>query len=90
MFLPNSVDFIFCLLFSFGKNRAKDKIKAFIESPDNKIALEIKFEKVKQNFFLPPSAETAHREKALSSLTNIVLLFIQAKLTEVNYSCMYF
>ena len=32
---------------------------------------------------MAPSKETAAREKALSSLANIVLLFVQAKLNEV-------
>jgi len=62
---------------------AKDKITAFIKSPDNKIAIDIRFEKLKKTFFMNPSPETVERERILSSLTNIVLLYIKAKLTEV-------
>ena len=68
------------------EKRAKDKIHAFLTNPENKIAIDIRFEKLKANFEMAPSKETAAREKALSSLANIVLLFVQAKLNEVLIS----
>ena len=60
--------------------KAKNKITAYIENPDNKLAIDMKFEALKREFFQPPTPENMEREKILSSLKNIVFLYLQAKL----------
>lgn len=60
--------------------KAKSRITAYIENKDNKLAIEMKFEQLKREFFQPPTPENVERERVLSFLKNIVFLYLQAKL----------
>ncbi len=60
--------------------KAKLRIDAYISNPENELAIEMKFNKLKREFFAPPSRENREREKALTSHKNIVFLFLEAKL----------
>jgi len=61
-------------------DRAKRKITAYCEDPSNVLAIEMRYERLKREFFAPPSPETAEREKILTSHKNIVFLYLDAKL----------
>ena len=60
--------------------KAHSRISAYIENKDNKLAIDLRFEQLKREFFQPPTPENKAREEALSSLKNIVFLYLQAKL----------
>jgi hypothetical protein len=60
--------------------KARSRITSYIENKENALAIEMKFELLKREFFQPPTPENAAREKLLSSLKNIVFLYVQAKL----------
>mmetsp|Transcript_21860 Transcript_21860/g.48872 ORF Transcript_21860/g.48872 Transcript_21860/m.48872 type:complete len:1042 (-) Transcript_21860:89-3214(-) len=60
--------------------RAKNRISAYIENKENRMAIDMKFDALKRDFFQPPTPENAAREGILSSLKNITFLYIQAKL----------
>jgi hypothetical protein len=64
--------------------KAKDRITGYIENPDNKLALELRFQQLKREFFANPTPETKEREKILSSYKNILFLYIEAKLLLEN------
>jgi hypothetical protein len=61
--------------------KTKDRIANYIENPDNKLAMELKFQQLKREFHANPSPETKERERVLSSYKNILFLYIEAKLT---------
>ena len=61
-------------------HKAKSRITAYIENKDNTLAIDMKFEQLKREFFQPPTPENTEREAVLSSLKNIVFLYLQAKL----------
>jgi hypothetical protein len=60
--------------------KAKNRIAAYIQNKDNTLAIDMKFEQLKREFFQPPTPENMEREAVLSSLKNIVFLYLQAKL----------
>lgn len=60
--------------------KAYNRITAYIENKENKLAIDMKFEQLKREFFQPPTPENMERERVLSSVKNIVFLFLQAKL----------
>lgn len=60
--------------------KARARITAYIENKDNKLAIEMKFEQLKRDFFQPPTPDNVEREQILSSVKNIVFLHLQAKL----------
>ena len=64
--------------------KAKMRIDAYIKDDYNKLAIEMKFEKLKREFFAPPSRENRAREIVLTSHKNIVFLFLDAKLRNDN------
>ncbi|MGL1475033.1 hypothetical protein ACSTIT_23580, partial [Vibrio parahaemolyticus] len=68
--------------------RAKDRITAYVENPDNKLAIDLKFQQLKREFFANPSPETRERERVLSSYKNILFLYIEAKLLLENKEIM--
>jgi len=59
---------------------------AFVNSPDNKLAMQMKFEKLKREFYAPPSVDNRAREEIIANPKNIVILYLanllkQRKLT---------
>lgn len=60
--------------------KTKDRTIAYIENPDNKLSIDLKFEQLKREFHANPTPETREREKMLSSYKNILFLFIDAQL----------
>ncbi len=60
------------------------RIDAYIADEYNQLAIQMKFEKLKREFFAPPSRENAAREIILTSHKNIVFLFLDAKLRNDN------
>lgn len=60
--------------------KAKNRIAAYVEEPGNKLAIEMRFERLKREFFEPPGPENKEREKILTSHKNIVFLYLDAKL----------
>eukprot|EP01040_Poterioochromonas_malhamensis_P005054 gene5054-5417_t len=68
--------------------KAKDRITAYIENPDNKLAIDLKFQQLKREFYANPSPETKERERILSSYKNILFLHIEAKLLLENKDIM--
>lgn len=62
--------------------RAKERITIYIENPENKLAIDMKFNQLKREFFANPSPETKERERILTSYKNILFLYIDAKLMQ--------
>jgi hypothetical protein len=60
--------------------KAKKRISAYIDDKYNERAIEMKFEKLKREFFAPPSRDNAAREVILTNHKNIVFLYLDAKL----------
>lgn len=60
--------------------RTKERCVAYIENPENKLAIDLKFETLKREFHANPAPETKEREKMLASFKNILFLFIDAQL----------
>lgn len=60
--------------------RARNRMTGYIENPDNKLAIDMKVEALKREFFANPTPESKAREKVLSSFRNIMFLYIDAKL----------
>lgn len=50
---------------------------AFVNSPDNKIAMQMKFEKLKREFYAPPSIDNKDREAIIANPKNVVILFLE-------------
>ncbi len=61
-------------------DKAKRRIDAYCADEYNKMAIEMKFEKLKREFFAPPCRENQDREVILTSHKNIVFLYLDAKL----------
>ena len=60
------------------------RVEKYIDNIENTIAIIMKFEKLKKEFFAPPSVENRERELILTNPKNIVFLFLEAKLEEQN------
>jgi hypothetical protein len=60
--------------------RTKERTISYIENPENKLTIDLKFEQLKREFHANPTPETREREKMLSSYKNILFLFIDAQL----------
>jgi hypothetical protein len=60
--------------------KARNRITAYVENKENTLAIDMKFDQLKREFFQPPTPENMQREAVLSSVKNIVFLYLQAKL----------
>lgn len=59
---------------------AKRRVTAYLANPENDLAVLLRFEKLKREFFAPPSSDTREHEAIITSHKNIVFLFLDAKL----------
>ena len=50
--------------------------------------MEMRFQKLKREFFMPPCPENERREKIISNTANIVFLYLDAKLEQEGVSLM--
>ena len=60
--------------------KARKRIDAYCADEYNEMAIEMKFEKIKREFYAPPSRDNRFREEILTNHKNIVFLFLDAKL----------
>lgn len=60
------------------------RVREYLAVPENKVAIIMKFEKLKKEFYAPPARENMEREKRLSNPKNIVFLYLEAMLTKHN------
>jgi len=65
-------------------DKAKLRIDAYVQNPENEMAIEMKFRKLKREFYAPPSRENRDRETVLTNHKNIVFLYLDAKLRNDN------
>lgn len=65
-------------------NQAKNRTIAFIENPENKLAIDLKFSFLKREFYANPTPETREKERFMASYKHILFLFIDAKLKADN------
>jgi hypothetical protein len=61
-------------------DKAKDRVDAYIKSPDSILAIKLKFDKLKREFYAPPTPEWMERERILKSPKNIVFLYLEKKM----------
>jgi hypothetical protein len=61
--------------------KAKERVTNYIENPENKLSIDMKFRQLKKEFFANPAPETKERERILSSYKNVLFLYLDAKLT---------
>lgn len=61
---------------------AKKRLNEYFQQKENKIAITMRFEKLKREFYAPPSKDNIDREKVLTNPKNIVFLYLDAKLQE--------
>jgi len=64
--------------------KSAQRVREYLAVPDNKVAIVMKFEKLKKEFYAPPARENMEREKRLSNPKNIVFLYLDAMLTKHN------
>ncbi len=64
--------------------KAKNRITSYIENPNNKLTIDMRFERLKREFYQPPTPETVEREKMLTDPKNIAFLYVDAKLRATN------
>lgn len=62
--------------------KARDRTAGYLADKDNEMAIQIKFERLREQFFEPPSRDNVQREKRITSIKNIVFLYLEAKLEE--------
>lgn len=67
----------------FIDNAAK-RIRAYVTDPQNERAVEMRFEKLTREFFMPPAKENMDREKILANAKNLVFLYLDAKVRKDN------
>lgn len=60
--------------------RSKRRITAYVDDPGNKLAIDMRFERLKREFLEPPNSDNRERERILTSHKNIVFLYLDAKL----------
>jgi hypothetical protein len=65
-------------------DKAEGRVKAYVTDPQNERAIEMRFEKLKREFFMPPAKENMDRENILNNAKNLVFLFLDAKLRKDN------
>jgi len=63
---------------------AIERAKEYFASKENKIDIKIRFDRLKKAFFAPPSVDNRDREKIITSVKNIVFLFLEAKMTSAG------
>jgi len=59
---------------------AKTRTTVYLENKDSILAIDMRFEKLKREFFVPPTDEWQEREKILTSPKNIVFLYLEKKM----------
>lgn len=59
---------------------AKARTTAYLENKESALAIDMKFEKLKREFFVAPTDEWQEREKILTSPKNIVFLYLEKKM----------
>jgi hypothetical protein len=64
--------------------RNKIVTTAYLENPSNKLTIQMRMEKLKEEFLEPPKPENPTRENRLTSPKNIVFLYLEQKLTELE------
>lgn len=63
------------------QEQAKLRVETYLKAKDSKLAIQMKFDKLKRDFYAPPVGEEYEiREKILSSPKNIVFLYLQQKM----------
>ncbi len=65
-------------------DKAKLRIGKYIEDPDNERAIEMKYERIKREFFMPPAKENMDRERIFANPKNVVFLYLDAKVRKDN------
>jgi hypothetical protein len=64
--------------------RNKIVMTAYMENPSNKLTIQMRMQKLKEEFLAPPTPENPQREMTLTSPKNIVFLYLEQKLTELE------
>lgn len=66
--------------------RAKQITQGYIDNKENKLALKLRFNKFKAEFFKAPSPSAASqaRERMLASQANYIMLFLEHRMNELN------
>lgn len=54
----------------------------YIAAKDSEADMQIRYDKLRKEFYAPPTPETMEKEKQMTSPQNIVFLFLEAKLIE--------
>lgn len=54
----------------------------FIASPENKVAMQMKVEKLKREFYAPPSVDNKDREAIIANPKNVVFLYLENTLKQ--------
>ena len=61
---------------------ARERAVEYFLDKENKDEIRVRYERLRRAFFAPPSVENKEREKIISSIKNIVFLFLEAKMKE--------
>jgi hypothetical protein len=61
---------------------ARRRTAGYLADKDNEMAVQIKFERLRDKFYEPPSRDNVEREKRITSIKNIVFLYLESKLEE--------
>ena len=64
------------------EKNARDRAVEYFLDKENKDEIKVRYERLRKAFFEPPSVDNRDREKIITSVKNIVFLFLEAKMIE--------